>query len=79
VVLVHVPSEQIKQVTLALLQLQKSLVSSQFLRLHKVAVGTQVVVAEAEAEAAVHQNKLLSTSRLLIQQMLQLSTPRGHV
>jgi hypothetical protein len=80
VVLVHVPSEQIKQVTLALLQLQKSLVSSQFLRLHKVAVETQVaaeaVVAEAEAE---RQSKQLCISRLLIQQMLQLSTPRVHV
>jgi hypothetical protein len=53
-------------------------VSSQFLRLHKVAVETQVaaVVAEAEAE---RQSKQLCISRLLIQQMLQLSTPRVHV
>jgi hypothetical protein len=78
VVLVHVPSEQIKQVTLALLQLQKSLVSSQFLRLHKVAVETQVA-AEAVVAEAERQSKQLCISRLLIQQMLQLSTPRVHV
>jgi hypothetical protein len=75
---VHVLSERIKQVTLALLQLQKSLVSSQFLRLHKVAVETQVA-AEAVVAEAERQSKQLCISRLLIQQMLQLSTPRVHV
>jgi hypothetical protein len=79
VVPVHVLSERIKQVTLALLQLQKSLVSSQFLRLHKVAVETQVVAAEVVAAEAEPQSKQHCISRLLIQQMLLLSTPRVHV
>jgi len=55
----------------------KSLAYSPSLQHHKVVAEMQVAVAVAVA--VVHQSKQLSTSRLLIQQMPQLSTPRVHV